>query len=71
MKKKIQCNRFCFILFGARAVQATTHKIVKHTQTICWQIADELFDHFVGLAFKRLRLLVNIKLPGLYKITLR
>ena len=27
------------------------HKIVKHTQTICWEIADELseFDHFVGL----------------------
>ena len=32
--------------------------MVKHTQTIRWQIADELFvfDHFVGLALKELRL---------------
>ena len=32
------------------------HKIVKHTQTICRQFADELgvFDHFVGLVLKRL-----------------
>ena len=32
--------------------------MVKHTQTIRWQIADELsvFDHFVGLALKGLRL---------------
>ena len=32
------------------------HKMVKHTQTICPQIADELsvFGHFVGLAHKGL-----------------
>ena len=34
------------------------HKIIKHTQTIRRQIADELFlsvfDHFVGLALKGL-----------------
>ena len=30
------------------------HKKVKHTQTICQQIADELFGHFVGLALKGL-----------------
>ena len=33
------------------------HKMVKHTQTIQRQIADELFsvfDHFVGLALKGL-----------------
>ena len=32
------------------------HKMVKHTQTICRQIADELsvFRHFVGLALKGL-----------------
>ena len=30
------------------------HKMVKHTQTIRRQIADELFDHFVGLALKEL-----------------
>ena len=35
--------------------------MVKHTQTICWQIADELFDHFVGWVLKRLRLVVDIK----------
>ena len=31
--------------------------MVKHSQTIRWQIADELsvFDHFVGLALKGLR----------------
>ena len=30
--------------------------MVKHTQTICRQFADELgvFDHFVGLVLKRL-----------------
>ena len=30
--------------------------MVKHTQTICRQIADELnvFDHFVGLGLKGL-----------------
>ena len=30
------------------------HKKVKHTQTISQQIADELFDYFVGLALKGL-----------------
>ena len=33
------------------------HKMVKHTQTIRWQFADELFDvfdDFVGLALKGL-----------------
>ena len=30
------------------------HKKVKHTQTICQQIADELFGYFVGLALKGL-----------------
>ena len=30
------------------------HKKVKHTQKICLQIADELFDYFVGLALKGL-----------------
>ena len=29
--------------------------MAKHTQTICWQ----LFDHFVGLALKWLRLKVT------------
>ena len=39
-------------------IQRQSHKMVKHTQTIRWQIPDELFecvfDHFVGLALKRL-----------------
>ena len=35
--------------------------MVKHTQTICWQIADESFDHFVGWVLERLRLVVDIK----------
>ena len=30
------------------------HKKVKHTQTICQQIADELSGYFVGLALKGL-----------------
>ena len=32
--------------------------MVKHTQTIRWLTADELsvFDHFVGLALKELKL---------------
>ena len=31
--------------------------MVKHAQTIRWQIADELFEcHFVGVALKGLRL---------------
>ena len=41
--------------------------MVKHTQTIRWQIADELnclsvFDHFVKLALKVLNLLRLLKL---------
>ena len=28
------------------------YKKVKHTQTICQQIADKLFGYFVGLALK-------------------
>ena len=38
--------------------------MVKHTQTICWQIADELlseFAHFVGLALKVLMTTKNAK----------
>ena len=35
------------------------HKMVKHTQTICRQIADELFecvfDHFAGLELNGLK----------------
>ena len=34
------------------------HKLVRHFQAICRQIADELlsvFDHFVGLALKGLK----------------
>ena len=33
------------------------HKLIKHTQTICRQIADNclsVLDHFVGLVLKRL-----------------
>ena len=40
--------------------------MVKHTQTIRWQIAE--FDHFVGLALKglRIRMLVNIEIKDHY-----
>ena len=30
------------------------HKKVKHTQTICQQIAEKLFGYFVGLTLKGL-----------------
>ena len=36
--------------------------MVKHTQTIRWQIADELlgmFEDFVGLTLKRLTININ------------
>ena len=42
--------------------------MVKHTQTICWQIADELFefDHFVGFTLKGLRSSNELKFCRLY-----
>ena len=37
--------------------KSQSHKIIKHTQTICLQFLNKLFeyDHFVGLALKWLR----------------
>ena len=36
--------------------------MVKHTQTIPWQIADEMFecDHFLGLALKGLKTVIHV-----------
>ena len=39
------------------------HKMVKHTQTICWLLPTDclsVFDHFVGLAFKRLNVIIFV-----------
>ena len=39
--------------------------MVKHTQTICWQSCRQsVFDHFVGLALKELRILQKESIPG-------
>ena len=37
--------------------------MVKHTQTICWLLVTDclsVFDHFMGLAFKRLNGIVFV-----------
>ena len=45
------------IVFGDNFFKHQSHKMVKHTQTVRRQFADELFecvDHFVGLAHKEI-----------------
>ena len=40
-------------------IRRQPHKMVKHTQTICWQQTTNclsVFDRFVGLALKGLRM---------------
>ena len=51
---------YCFGVFNP--LSASSKKMIKHTQTIRRQIADELSvsDHFVGLALKGLLLLLTM-----------
>ena len=42
-----------------KTIKRESHKMVKHTQTIRWQIADELFEcvwSFCGIGAKRVKL---------------
>ena len=54
---------FCVICKYSQAIKRQAHKMVKHTQTIRQQIGDKLatsvFDHFVGLVLKVLKIFAN------------
>ena len=62
--------------FFVNPLSANPHKMIKHTQTIrCQQLSNclSVFDHFVGLALKGLRILISeilkiIKLTGFQNI---
>ena len=45
------------VVFSCKPFKYQPHKIVKHTQTNLWQKSTNslsVFNHFVGLVFKRL-----------------
>ena len=42
--KEIFNGKRVFLYTGTQYFKRQPHKMVKHTQTICWEIADELFE---------------------------